>query len=169
MVEQDKGKQEKSDFKHIVRILNTDVDGNKPILYSLRKIKGVSFMFANALCSVSCVDPNKKSGNLNNQEVEKLNQAIKDPEKFAIPQWMFNRRKDYETGQNKHLLTADLDFTKENDLKRLKMTKSYKGLRHAANLPVRGQRTKSNFRPSKRSGKSSLGVKKKAGAKAGRV
>ena len=46
--------------------------------------------------------------------------------------------------------------------KRLQMIKSYKGMRHAAGLPVRGQRTKSNFRKNK--GKGSLGVKKKTAA-----
>jgi len=41
----------------------------------------------------------------------------------------------------------------------MKKTKSYKGLRHQWGLPVRGQRTKANFRKNK--GKSSLGVQKK--------
>ena len=49
----------------------------------------------------------------------------------------------------------------------MKKVKSYKGVRHSAGLTVRGQKTKSNFRRNK--GKLSLGVKKKQGAKAGRV
>ena len=54
---------------------------------------------------------------------------------------------------------GDLDFTVDNDLKRMKMIKCYRGMRHAFGLPVRGQRTKSNFRKNK--GKASLGVVKK--------
>jgi small subunit ribosomal protein S13 len=48
----------------------------------------------------------------------------------------------------------------------MKKMKSYRGVRHIFNLPVRGQRTKSNFRKNK--GKVT-GVKRKAGMKAGRV
>jgi len=62
---------------------------------------------------------------------------------------MLNRRKDYETGEDKHLLSSDLAFTKDNDIKMLKKIKSYKGMRHAFGLPVRGQRTRSNFRRNK--------------------
>jgi len=35
---------------------------------------------------------------------------------------------------------------REFDIKRLRKIKSYKGIRHAVGLPVRGQRTKANFR-----------------------
>ena len=52
-----------------------------------------------------------------------------------------------------------LDLKKETDLKRLKKIKSYRGIRHAANLPLRGQRTKAHFRKNKQKG---VGIKKKA-------
>ena len=55
-------------------------------------------------------------------------------------------------------------FAQENDVKRLKRIRSYVGVRHGQGLPVRGQRTKSNFRRNK--GKGPLGVKKKEAAKA---
>ena len=52
------------------------------------------------------------------------------------------------------------DFgNKSFDIKRLKKIKSYRGIRHAANLPVRGQRTKSHFRSNRRKG---TGIKKKS-------
>ena len=59
---------------------------------------------------------------------------------------MKNRRLDIETGKTSHLYGADLEITKEFDIKRLKKIKSYKGIRHSFRLPVRGQRTKSHFR-----------------------
>ena len=62
---------------------------------------------------------------------------------------MLNRRRDYETGTEKHLLTGDINFTIESDKKREMKMKSYKGVRYQAGLPVRGQRTRSNFRPNK--------------------
>ena len=69
--------------------------------------------------------------------------------KFGIPMWMFNRRKDRETGEDVHLLTNELVFSRENDIKRMRRIKNYTGARHSLGLPVRGQRTKSNFRPNK--------------------
>lgn len=148
----------KPDFKHFVRILNTDLEGAKTLKNSLKKIKGVGFMFANAICSLAGINKNKITGELTDEEAKKLGEIIKNPSKSGVPVWMLNRRKDNETGEDKHLLTSDLDFTKENDIKILKKIKAYRGIRHMFNLPVRGQRTKSNFRPNK--GKARLGVKR---------
>ncbi len=141
-------------FKHIVRIANTDLDGNKAIYPALRKIKGISFAFSNALCKICGIDPQKKTGYLSEDEIKKLEQTSKNPSE--IPTWMFNRRRDYEDNLDKHLITSTLKLTKESDIKRMKKIKSYKGMRHAFGLPVRGQRTRSNFRKGK-----SIGVQKK--------
>ncbi len=137
------------EFRHIVRVVNTDLDGKKTILQALRKIRGVSFMYANMVCSLSGVDKAKTTGHLSDEDVRKLDFAIRNPLKIGAPLWMLNRRKDYETGADVHLTLGDLDFTRSNDIKRLQMIKSRRGLRHAAKLPVRGQRTKSNFRKNK--------------------
>ena len=158
---------ENEEFKHLVRIANTDLDGNKPIYHALKKIKGVSFMFSNMVCSLAKVDKQKKTGYLNDDEIKRIDGAVKDPSKLNGPAWMFNRRRDPVSGEDKHLLTSSLTFEQENDIKMMKKMRSYRGMRHSFGLPVRGQRTKSNFRRNK--GKSSLGVKKKAAAKAGRV
>jgi len=158
-------KQKTQNYKHIVRILNTDLDGAKSIKNSLRKIKGIGFIFANAICNLSGVDRDKITGELTEEEIKKLENTIKNPLKSGIPVWMVNRRRDYETGEDIHILTTDLTYTKENDIKRLKKIKAYKGVRHMFKLPVRGQRTKSNFRPTK--GKVHLGVSRK-GKKSGK-
>lgn len=136
-------------YRHLVRVASTDLVGSKQILYALTKIKGVSVMYSNALLSVSGIPKDKKAGVLTDSEVSKLNEILENPLKFKIPEWMFNRRKDYETGDDVHIITSDLTFTKDNDIKRLKKTKSNRGMRHAWGLPLRGQRTKSNFRKSK--------------------
>jgi small subunit ribosomal protein S13 len=78
---------------------------------------------------------------------------------------MLNRRKDMETGEDRHLTTADLKFFNDNDIKMMKKMRSYKGIRHMEGLPVRGQKTKSKFRKNK--GKV-MGVKRRAGAKTGK-
>jgi len=157
---------EQKDFKHFVRIADTDLNGAKPIVSSLRQIKGVSFMFANLICHLATIERKKRTGDLNEQEIKRINDIINEPLKFGSPSWMLNRRKDFETGRDKHLISADLTFTQDNDIKIMKKIKSYKGVRHILNQPVRGQKTKSNFRENK--GKVHLGVKKKAGAKTGR-
>jgi small subunit ribosomal protein S13 len=138
-----------ADFKHIVRVVNTDLDGNKPIYHALNKIKGVGKVFANSACLVAGVDRFKKTGNLEDADIKKLDDIIRNPKKYNIPIWMLNRRKDYITGEDKHLLSADLDFTRQQDIRRMQKTKSYKGFRHQAGLTVRGQRTRSNFRRQK--------------------
>jgi small subunit ribosomal protein S13 len=149
-----KGKE----YRHIVRVVNTDLDGAKALIRALRKIRGISYMMANTVCGLSGIDPFMKAGNLTETHVNKLNEVIKDPLKHGAPIWMINRRKDYETGEDSHLVETDLKFIQENDIKRLKKTKSNRGLRHQWKLPVRGQRTKSNFRRNKGKG---MGVKRK--------
>jgi len=135
------------EFKYLVRVANTDLDGNKRLLFALRKIKGVNIMLANAVLGKIKIAKSSKTGELSDEQIATLNEAFSNLD--SLPTWLKNRQKDYESGEDKHLLTADLTFTQDNDVKRLKMIKSYKGLRHQWNLPVRGQRTASNFRRAK--------------------
>ena len=144
--------------KHIIRVSTTDLDGSKAIYMALRKIKGISFAFSNAICNVINLDKTKKAGSLSDEEVKKIEDVIKNPSKYKIPNWLLNRRKDYETNEDKHLVVSDLKLQKEFDIKRMQKTKSYRGLRLAQGLTVRGQRTRAHF---KRGGKT-LGVKKKS-------
>ena len=149
-----------SQFKYIVRIANVDIPGEKPVRIALTKIKGVGINFADVVCAIAKIDKRKKTGSLNDQEIEKLNEVVKNPQENGLPSWYLNRRKDYEEGNDKHILTGTLNFVKDNDIKRLKKIKTLRGARHQKRLPVRGQRTRSNFRRSK--GKV-VGVKKKGG------
>ena len=158
MAEQKQPVELKKDYKHIVRIANTDLDGSKPIHHAITKIKGVSFMFANALCKFSNIDLNKITGQLNEAEVKRLNDTLADPLKYGFPIWMLNRRKDFETGADKHVIGSDLRYQVDNDIKTMKKIRSYKGVRHMMGLTVRGQRTKSNFRKNKGKG---MGVARK--------
>ena len=159
--------KEQKDFRYFVRIANADLEGNKHISLGLTKIKGVSFMFSNMVCTLAGISKTQKIGYLTDDQVKKLDDVVRNPLKYNVPAWMLNRRKNFEDGTNNHLLTSDLSFAVDNDIKRMKKIKSYKGIRHGMGLPVRGQRTKSNFRKNK--GKVTLGVKKKEGTKAGKV
>ena len=158
--------EQKQELKYFVRIANTDLDGNKPLYHSLTKIKGINFVLSNAICNAAGIEKTKKTGYLSDDEANKIDEVIKDPLKFGLPSWLFNRRKNPDDGIDKHLTGATLTFMQDIDIKMMKKIRSYKGIRHSLGLPVRGQRTRSNFRKNK--GKV-LGVKRKGGAKAGRV
>jgi len=148
------------DFRHIVRIVNTDLKGEKQVGMAIQKIKGVSVMFSNFICYSAKINPKAITGKLSAEDITKLEDVMKNPAKYNCPSWMMNRRKDSETGQDMHIITTDWDITIDNDIKKMKKIRSYRGVRHMIGQPVRGQRTKSNFRKNK--GKLSLGVVRKA-------
>jgi small subunit ribosomal protein S13 len=141
----------------LVRILGKDIPGNKSTLAGIIRIKGVSWPFANAACKILSLDRKKVIQDLDAKEIERIESFIKNP---SIPSFMKNRQKDPETGEDKHIQGEDVKLQKEFDVKRLRKIKSYRGIRHAANLPVRGQRTKANFRRNRRKNSAS-GIKKK--------
>jgi small subunit ribosomal protein S13 len=107
------------------------------------------------------IDKRRKIGELTDKEIEKITDFAKNPKN--VPGFIMNRRFDFETGENRHLVGTDLELRKDFDIKRLKNIKSYRGLRHAVGLPVRGQRTQSHFRKNRRK---SAGVSKKGGSAA---
>lgn len=144
-----------SDYQHIVRIANTDIDGERQLLHGLSQIKGVDVMFANAACRLAGLHVQQQAGDVDDDKVEELNEIIENPTENGIPSWLVNRRRDPETGEDKHLLGGDINFTIKQDIKRLKEAKTYRGIRHSRDLTTRGQRTKGNFR---HSGGGSLGV-----------
>ena len=146
--------QQKSE-ERIVRILSKDIEGNVKLYPGLAQIKGISWTISNATCKALNISKDKKIGALTDKEIEEITKFLKNPK---LPEYLLNRRNDFESGENKHLIGNDLDLTKEFDMKRLKKIKSYRGLRHMLGLPSRGQKTKSNFRKNRKKGS---GIKKK--------
>lgn len=148
-------------IKQLIRLFDADIDGNKPVYYALKKIKGISYSFSNAICNKLNIEKSKKIGALSKEELKKLENELTNPQ---IPNYLLNRRKDYDTGNNLHILGNKLKFRKDFDIKRLTAIKSYKGFRHQRGLPVRGQRTRAHFRKG-----AAIGVKKAKKGKKGRV
>lgn len=144
------------EFKHMVRIARRDVDGNKTVVNALADIRGVGIALSGAICSSMGLDLDQKIGYLSDDKVNEIEEAIRNPTKHDIPEWMLNRRNDYETGGTVHLIESDLMMSLRDDLNRMKKIRSYKGRRHEVGLPVRGQRTKSTFRKG-----SSVGVRRR--------
>ena len=139
----------------VVRILSTDIEGNLKLYPGLTYIKGISWSFSNALCNKLEMEKDRKIGSLTEDEIKKITQFIKNPD---LPKHLLNRKRDFETGEDRHLSGSDLDLRKDFDIKRLKKIKSYRGFRHTAGQPVRGQRTKGHFRHNRKKG---VGIKKK--------
>jgi len=145
------------EFRHILRIIDTDADGTLKASYALTKIKGISLNLANAILKKAGINPDTRAGFLTEAEVEKIEEIINEPTRHGLPSWLLNRRKDLETGKDTHLISADLVLRTKMDIEKLKEVKSWRGYRHAYGLKVRGQRTKTTGRAGK-----ALGVKKKA-------
>ena len=133
-------------LRSIIRIVNTDLDGSKPVYHALRKIPGVSYMFSNAVLDAAKVPNEKKAGELTDEDIKNIEAVMKDPLGHDLPVWLVNRRKDVNDGNDKHLITTDIRLRREFDIKMMQKVKSYKGIRHAIGQPVRGQRTKAHFR-----------------------
>lgn len=151
-------KPQKKEYASLVRIMQTDIPGNKKIIVGLTYIKGISWSISNALCKILKLDPDKKIMQLTPDEISKITEILSNP-KLDVPEFLLNRRNDFEKGEDYHLVGSNLDMRKEFDIRRLKKIRSYRGLRHAFGHPTRGQRTKSNFRAKGK--KKAVGVKRK--------
>jgi small subunit ribosomal protein S13 len=148
---------EEKELRAIVRIAGTDCDGEQKLRVGLCKIRGVGFSFANALAKATGLPPDMKTGELTDEDVEKIEKVLRDPSGFNIPAWMTNRRNDPSTGITSQLVGSDIDIAIRSDLERMRRTSSWKGIRHSLGLKVRGQHTKTTGRTGK-----TVGVSKKA-------
>ena len=128
------------EFKQIVRIGDTDLDGTKAVAYALAKIKGIGINTAMAICRYLGIDPLSKLGALSDEQVRRLDWAVRNLHQFA-PGWFVNRPRDPETGKNIHLIGAELVLAAKKDIDLMKKLKTWKGIRHSLGLKVRGQRT----------------------------
>jgi len=144
------------EYRHIIRIRGTDLEGSKRLGYGLTRVKGVGVSLANAIVKVGGFRPDGRLGSLTDAEITKIEDIISDPTKYSIPARLLNRRKDLESGRDLHMVTADLTLKIKTDIDFMKNIRSWKGVRHSLGLKVRGQRTKTTGRSGK-----AVGVKKK--------
>ena len=144
-----------SDFKYIIRIANSDVSGEERLANALTSIRGIGPRISNAIVQKLKLDPNKLAGKLDDKNVVDIENAVMNLNDY-VPDWLLNRQKDYDTGEDIHPVSVELKMTHDEDLNRMKKVKSYKGIRHASGHKVRGQRTYSNGRKGL-----ALGVSKK--------
>lgn len=147
--------EHKNDFKYIVRIANTDLDGEKTFIHGLTSIKGIGMHMSSLVADKTGINRNIKIGDLTDAQIEKIKETLESLNKSA-PSWMVNHRKDLASGDDIHLIASDIDMRLRDEINVMKKIRSYRGVRHEQGLPVRGQRTRANNRKGL-----SLGVSRK--------
>ncbi len=140
----------------VVRLCETTIDGRLKLRHGLLRVKGISHALALAIPYAAGLDPEMRIGNLTDEQIELIEDVVKNPLKYGIPAHMLNRRRDPFDGEDKHLIASDLTIQVKQDIERLKKIRCYRGIRHELGLPVRGQRTRSTFRKGK-----TVGVQRK--------
>ncbi len=121
----------------MARIAGVDIPRNKRVEIALTYIFGIGRKTSNEILEKAKVNPDTRVKDLTEEEVGKLRNIIE---------------KDYK-------VEGELRKEIRLNIKRLIDIRCYRGLRHKASLPVRGQRTKTNART--RKGPIKQAVKKK--------
>ncbi|MCS7102338.1 MAG: 30S ribosomal protein S13 [Candidatus Korarchaeum sp.] len=135
-----------AELKRVVRLLNTTLDGTKPVLVSLTNVKGMSYTLATTVLRKAGINPNKRLGELSEEDYAKIEEVVNNPERYGIPWWLMNRQKDYRSNGSMILIGDDVNWYVTQDINLMKKIGSWKGVRHELGLKVRGQRTKTTGR-----------------------
>jgi len=128
-----------AEFRNLLRILGTSIEGHRKVAFGLSQIRGVGRRLAQAVVRVAGIDPDIRIGLITEEQQQKLVDIIKEP-------WMVNRQKDIRTGEYRHISGTDLELLLKYDIDKMKRTRSWKGIRHMYGLKVRGQRTRTTGR-----------------------
>ena len=116
----------------MARVLGVDIPNRKALRISLTAIYGIGNTTANKICEIAKIDPNKKVEELNDKELGDIRSAI-----------------DKLKNEEGLLIEGDLRKKISLAIKNEMEIGSYRGIRHRRNLPVRGQRTRTNARTRK--------------------
>ena len=137
--------EEEENLRYFVRIGQTDLDGTKSVERSLTDMNGIGQRTARIVADASGVDRTATFGLLAEEEIDSVVNVVENIEDH-VPEWMLNRQHDFYTGENAHIVGSDLNQQRRQDINRMQMINSYKGVRHKRGQKVRGQRTKSTGR-----------------------
>ncbi len=125
----------------MARIAGVDLPKKERVEIGLTRIFGIGRTTSLKILSETSIDPNKRVKDLGDDEVLKIRKAL---------------------DQDDMKVEGDLRREIAMNIKRLSEIGCYRGLRHRGNLPVRGQRTKTNAR-TRRGPKKAIAGKKKVG------
>merc|ERR1711974_184649 len=107
-------------FQHILRLMNTNIDGRRKVMFAMTAIKGVGRRYSNIVLKKADIDMSKRAGELSEDEVERIITIISNPRQYKIPDWFLNRQKDIKDGKTSQVLSNFLDNKLREDLERLK-------------------------------------------------
>jgi len=162
----EKGKPQQVEQKKtssIIRLAGKDVNGELPIMRALDQVRGIRVSMANAISYVLeskfNIPRKTRLAELSEEQLQNLEDIIKEPAKYNIPSYMLNRNKDMESGKNMHIVSNDLSYAVRYDINRDVNIRTWRGFRHQRGQKVRGQRTRSTGRTG-----TTIGVVKKAEA-----
>jgi small subunit ribosomal protein S13 len=136
---------EDDDIRYFVRIGQSDLDGTQSVERALTDLNGIGRRAARIIAEEAGVDRTATFGALDDDTIEDVVALV---EGFAdeTPEWLTNHRNEFFSGETTHRIGNDLEITRRQDINRMKMIDSYKGIRHKRGQKVRGQRTKSTGR-----------------------
>jgi small subunit ribosomal protein S13 len=123
----------------MIRLVGVDLPRNKRIAYALTYIHGIGLTSAKKLVEMANINPETRISDLTTEETITLRQTLED---------------------SNLQLEGDLRRLTGLNIKRLNEINCHRGKRHRNNLPVRGQRTRTNAR-SRRGSKKTVTNKKK--------
>jgi len=126
----------------MARIAGVDIPREKRVEISLTYIYGIGLTTSRKILERTRINPDIRVKNLTEEEVNRLREVI----------------------DREHKVEGDLRREVDMNIKRLIEIGCYRGMRHRRNLPVRGQRTRTNAR-TRRGPKRTVAGKKKATAK----
>lgn len=142
--------EEKENFRGIVRIAGKDVKGETKLKSALLRVRGIGHTVALAASRVIAnelsIDPNTRAGDLSEKQVEDIDKVLFELGKHDIPKFVLNRRTDFSTGDDRHVIMNDLIFDVSQDVDREKKMFSWRGFRHTFGHKVRGQKTRNTGR-----------------------
>lgn len=127
----------------MARISGVTIPQDKQVQTALTYIYGIGPKFASTILAAAKVEPTTRVKDLTEAEEQRIRDII----------------------DANYVVEGDLQRRVTNNIKRLKDISSYRGLRHKAGLPVRGQRTRTNAKTRKGKGVAVGGVQKKAATK----
>ena len=127
----------------MARISGITIPSEKQVQIALTYIYGIGPKFASSILAAAKVEPTTRVKDLTEAEEQRLRDVV----------------------DANYTVEGDLQRLVTNNIKRLKDISSYKGLRHKAGLPVRGQRTRTNAKTRKGKGVAVGGTQKKAATK----
>src|SRR5206468_12899734 len=80
----------KENFRYIVRLANTDLEGARSVVYALSRVKGVGIRIAETVADLAKVPRAERIGNLTDAETDTI-EATLGKLGEVLPHWMVNR------------------------------------------------------------------------------